>query len=199
VFVSLVSVWLCYQLQSTISINQVGLAIWGWAFGAAIIAYEINDSRQMMNVGQAEVTKGRASKLVKPRSSGAVFSPGLTAGIASVVGLLIVAPPFSADTKWRSAQVAQSAELLESSLESGYLNPLNSFKIGNNVSLFESSGLHELAHKYAILGVEWNPDNFESWKTLYQIKLSTSEEKLRAVENMKRLDPLNPDVRVVNR
>jgi hypothetical protein len=199
VFVSLVSVWLCYQLQSTISINQVGLAVWGWAFGAAIIAYEINDSRHVKNVAQVEVSKGRTSKLVQHRSSNAIFSPGLTAGIASVVGLLIVAPPFSADTKWRSAQVSQNAELLESSLEPGYLNPLNSFKIANNVSLFESSGLHELAHKYAILGVEWNPDNFEAWKTLYQIKLSTTTEKLRAEKNMKRLDPLNPDVRVVHR
>jgi hypothetical protein len=199
VFVSFVSVWLCYQLQSTISINQVGLAVWGWAFGGAIIAYEINDSIRLKNLGQPEAMKGKNSKPARLRTSGTVFSPGLTAGIASVVGLLIVAPPLSADAKWRSAQVSQNAALLEASLEASYLNPLNTFKITNTTSLFENSGLHELSHKYAILGVEWNPDNFESWRILYQIKLSTTAEKLRAEENMKRLDPLNPNVREVNR
>ena len=32
-------VWICYQLQSLISINQIGLAIWGWVFGGLIVAY----------------------------------------------------------------------------------------------------------------------------------------------------------------
>lgn len=199
VFVSLVSVWLCYQLQSTISINQVGLAVWGWAFGGAVISYEIIDSIRLKNLGQPEATKGKNSKPARLRTSSTVFSPGLTAGLASVVGLLIVAPPLSADAKWRSAQVSQNAGLLETSLEASYLNPLNTFKITNTASLFENSGLHELAHKYAILGVEWNPDNFESWRILYQIKLSTAEEKILAEANMKRLDPLNPNVREVNR
>ena len=41
IFVTLTTAWACYQLQSIISINQIGLAIWGWLFGGALIAYEI--------------------------------------------------------------------------------------------------------------------------------------------------------------
>jgi hypothetical protein len=32
--------WTCYQVQSLISINQVGLALWGWILTGALIAYE---------------------------------------------------------------------------------------------------------------------------------------------------------------
>jgi hypothetical protein len=37
-------------------------------------------------------------------------------------------------------------------------------------------------------------ENFELWKVFYLIQSSTPEEKAKALENMKRLDPLNPDL-----
>ncbi|MEI8025892.1 MAG: O-antigen ligase family protein, partial [Pseudomonadota bacterium] len=40
VFVGLTAVWLCYEVQSFISINQIGLAIWGWLFTGLLVAYE---------------------------------------------------------------------------------------------------------------------------------------------------------------
>ena len=42
VFVSLAVGWICYQVQAVISINQIGLAIWGWLLGGAVIAYEVS-------------------------------------------------------------------------------------------------------------------------------------------------------------
>jgi hypothetical protein len=40
VTVGLVVGWTCYHVQSIISINQIGLAVWGWIFNGAVIAYE---------------------------------------------------------------------------------------------------------------------------------------------------------------
>ena len=71
---------------------------------------------------------------------------------------------------------------------------MNSFKYSSAVQLFESSKLFDLAHKYALIGVEFNPNNFDSWKVLHFITNSTAEEKANALENMKRLDPNNPNV-----
>jgi hypothetical protein len=42
IFVAISVGWLGYQLQSLISINQIGLAIWGWVLTGALIAYERN-------------------------------------------------------------------------------------------------------------------------------------------------------------
>jgi hypothetical protein len=54
--------------------------------------------------------------------------------------------------------------------------------------------LPDLALKYAKIGVEFNPDHFDSWKMLYFISKSSPEDKALALENMKRLDPNNPNV-----
>jgi hypothetical protein len=51
-----------------------------------------------------------------------------------------------------------------------------------------------LAYKYALVAIDFNPNNFDAWKVLYLITNSTVEEKARALENMKRLDPNNPNV-----
>ena len=54
--------------------------------------------------------------------------------------------------------------------------------------------MYELAHKYAVEAVKWNKDSFELWRAVYFMQNSTDDERALALENMKRLDPLNPDV-----
>jgi hypothetical protein len=67
-------------------------------------------------------------------------------------------------------------------------------KYMRNIQILEQSNFPELSRKYALDAVEWNSESFELWKLLYLLKNSTVEEKALALENMKRLDPLNPDV-----
>jgi O-antigen ligase len=195
IFVTLTTAWVCYQLQSIISINQIGLAVWGWLFGGALIAYEVATKPKKDDVssdnGKGRQTSGR---IVKPKSSETIFSSTLLAGIGAVVGLLIAAPPYSADSKWRSALTSQNVQKVEEALVPGYLNPQNSYKYANAVQLLESSKLGDIALKYAKIAVEFNPDHFDSWKMLYFISKSSPEEKALALENMKRLDPNNPNV-----
>jgi hypothetical protein len=194
-FVTLTTAWVCYQLQSIISINQIGLAVWGWLFGGALIAYEIT-TRRKKDSDSIETAKGKAThgRSVKAKQNETIFSSTLLAGIGAVVGLLIAAPPYTADAKWRSALASQNAQKVEEALISGYLNPQNSYKYTNAVQLLESSKLYDLAYKYALIGIEFNPDNFDSWRILYLITNSNAEDKARAMENMKRLDPNNPNV-----
>jgi len=199
VFVSLIGVWLCYQLQSTISINQIGLAIWGWALGGAIIAYEINDSTKALTRNTEGSQPQKNMKRKRTTNSAHIVSPGLLAGLASVIGLLVAVPPLSADMKWRTAQISQSATLVEKCLQPSYLNPQNTYEFANIVGVFESNGLTDLAHKYALKSVAYNKNNYESWRNLYQISKSTDQEKAIAITNMKRLDPLNPKVGVIQK
>jgi hypothetical protein len=195
IFVTLTTAWVCYQLQSIISINQIGLAIWGWLFGGSLITYEIatrpKTEDRSTDVSKVKQSSGRA---VKSKSSETIFSSTLIAGIGAVVGLLIASPPYSADAKWRSALASQNVQKVEEALTPGYLNPQNSYKYASAVQLFESSKLFDLALKYAKIAVEFNPNHFDSWRALYSISKSTPEEKALALENMKRLDPNNPNV-----
>ena len=193
VFVSLTVAWMGYQLQSLISINQIGLAIWGWVLSASLISYEyLTRESQLEALGSASQI-GRKPRKQNYSTNQQLHLP-LVATICGIIGLLIALPPFSADVKWRSAQVSQSAAPLEESLQASYLNPSNSMKYLSTIQIFEENQLFEKSHEFALSAVQWNPEAFELWKVLYLIKNSTPEEKSLALSNMKRLDPLNPDV-----
>jgi hypothetical protein len=195
IFVTLTTAWVCYQLQSIISINQIGLAIWGWLFGGALIAYEIaTRPKNTEETKEGIKSKQAPGRVTKPKSSETIFSSTLIAGIGAVVGLLIACPPYSADSKWRSALSSQNVQKVEEALVPGYLNPQNSYKYASAVQLLESSKLPDLALKYAKISVEFNPNHFDSWKMLYFISKASPEDKALALENMKRLDPNNPNV-----
>jgi|694.fasta_scaffold85225_2 O-antigen ligase len=194
VFVTLTTAWLCYQLQSIISINQIGLAVWGWLFGGALIAYEIATRPAKIQEEGAKSAPGKGRRVAVKKQSEAIFSSTMVAVVGAVVGSLIAVPPYSADAKWRSAISSQDAQKIAEALVPGYLNPPSSYKYATAVQLLENSKLYDLAYKYAQIGVQFNPDNFDSWKMFYFISKSSAAEKAIALENMKRLDPNNPNV-----
>jgi hypothetical protein len=193
IFVTLTTAWVCYQLQSVISINQIGLAVWGWLFGGALIAYEVA-TRPKKEESDLAQTKGKSRRAQTKRQSETIVTSTLVAGIGAVIGLLIAVPPYSADAKWRSALGSQDLQKIEEALTPGYLNPSNTYKYVNAVQLLEGSKLYDIALKYARISVEFNPNSFDSWKVLYLVTNSTPDEKTLALENMKRLDPKNPNV-----
>jgi len=186
IFVSLTGSWACFQLQSLISINQIGLAIWGWILGAALIAFERSSLASM------EVKEARRTKISKKQVE--IFSPNLKSGIGILVGLLIAVPPLSADMKWRSAQISRNATMIENALKPSYLNPESTFKYLNIVGAFHDSGLDDLAHKYALLAIDFNPNSFDSWRLLTYIRTASENERQQAISEMHRLDPLNPNI-----
>jgi hypothetical protein len=188
--VGLITTWTCYQVQSIISINQIGIAVWGWALSGGLIAY----SRY---APELKAQNEHAISLKKPKIKSTNDLKPISvvhATLFGLVGLLVSLPPFSADAKLRSAQVSRDAIKLEKTMESSLFNPLNTQKYVINIQALETSGLFELSHKYALEAVEWNPESYELWRLLFLIRDSTEEEKQLAVRKMKTLDPLNPDV-----
>ena len=183
VFITLATVWVCYQTQSIISINQVGLAIWGWVFGGLLIAYEKMDSGRIPD----QVLKRKT--LQKQSSS---ISNGLVMGVGMLVGMLIALPPLNSDIKWRAALVSQDIVKVEEALQPSYFNPSSATKYGEAILTFDRSKLPDLASKYARIGVEYNPKAFDLWKLMYFIDGALPEDKARAKIEMVKLDPLNP-------
>ena len=186
VFVALTIIWICYQVQAAISINQIGLAIWGWLTSGLLIAYERNLKNQKESKGQFSEEKRIARK--KPE----ILSPRLVSLVGLIVGLIMAAPPINADMKWSDLQRTRDANLLTSALAGTYMVPINSFRLAQAVELLENSNLPDLSIQYARKGVEFNPNSFNAWQMLYLSTNSTPEEKDKAKQEMVRLDPLNP-------
>jgi hypothetical protein len=186
----LISTWAGYQLQSIISINQIGLAIWGWLLSGALITYASIMGQNKKNLD----VNFKPQKNLHPKENDTPAQVLITAFLGAIFGLLIAVPPFSSDLSWRRAQVAQSLPMIEQSMNDSYFNPPNTQKFIDNVDLLERSQMYDLSRKYALEAVKWNPNTFDLWKLLYLVQASTVEEKALAVANMRRLDPLNPDV-----
>jgi hypothetical protein len=188
VFAAISVSWICYQSQSIISINQIGLAIWGWVLTGALVGYE-HSTRPSSNI---EKTESKSQIAGKGQQS--VVSSTLVSGLGMVTGLLIALPPYNADTTWRDALNSQKLENVEKALTPSYMTPSDSSRLAQAVNLLEQSKLYDLSYKYAKYSVEFNPNYFDAWKLLYYISKSTEADKAEALSNLKRLDPLNPDV-----
>jgi O-antigen ligase len=188
-FVALAGAWLCYQLQSVISINQVGLAMWGWLLGGTLIAYE-----RATLVSSSQDKQSNLGRKVKPSGVSHVISPGLIAGIGAVIGLFVSVPVLASDMSWYSALKTSNYNEVAKALNPSYLHPQNSLRYEQGIDLLEKNKLFEQSHSLALTAVKFNPQSYNSWYALYQISTSTPKDKALALQNMKRLDPLNPDV-----
>lgn len=192
IFVGLSVAWIGYQLQSLISINQIGLAVWGWVLTGALVAYEAM-GRRSSSSQTSEASTRQSNRVVSSKHSEIISSP-LIAGLGLVVGLILACPPISADMAWFKATNSGNLIEVEKALKPSYLHPQSSERLVNVVSILENSQLFDKAREYALKATEYNPENFDSWFALYSVKNSTSSEKTLALKNMKRLDPNNPDV-----
>ncbi len=180
IFVGLSVTWICYQVQSVISINQIGIAIWGWILGGAVISYE-------------RITRPNKAKVNSSPSQSHFISPQLVGSIGCVIGLILAVPPYNADAQWRSALAAQDLERIRKALEPSYMTPTDSYRLTTAVVTFSNSNMPDYAHTYAVKGVEFNPINFDAWRLLYSLSNSSPEEKAMAKAKMIELDPLNPE------
>ena len=186
IFASLSVGWICYQAQAIISINQIGLAVWGWALTGLVIAYEKISRNSAENV--AVNSSSKRSKSTRDSSS-STYLIGV-AGFA--VGTMIAFPPFNADANWRTAIKAGSAELVIAAAEKW---PQDSYRQANIAISLAQNKLDTQAADVARKAAAFNPDYFDTWKILAGITGSTPEDKAKAILEMKRLDPRNTTIK----
>jgi len=187
-FVALAAAWICYNTQALISINQIGLAIWGWLLSGTVIAYE----HSTRSAGMAQTTSAKLPR--KQRSLAADTQPAVVlAGVGGfIVGLIIALPPFTADAAWRTAMASNNVQTIEAAANKF---PLEILRLGNGALLFENNKLYPQALALARKAVEFNPGSFDAWRVLSQVSQATPEEKAKAIEMMHKLDPRNKELK----
>jgi O-antigen ligase len=184
-FVGLVAGWLAFQAQSIISINQIGLAIWGWVLAGLIIGYEINTR------GSSAVIENKADKSKNNQTQNSAGS-AVVVFISLVIGVLIGMPPYMASAKYKGALESQNPDIIR---EAAYIWPLDPLRMIQVASTLDQNNLGEQSLKISLDSVEKFPDNYGAWATLYAMKSASEEQKAQALTQMKRLDPLNPNLK----
>ena len=185
-FAGLVGGWVAFQAQSIISINQIGLAIWGWVLSGGIIGYEINTRNGELN--PVITKKGKTGSKAVQSSAGSVIAMF----IAFVVGLLVGMPPYVASAKYKSALESGNPTVIQSA---AYLWPVDYSRMIQVAGTLNENKLEAKGLEVALDAVKRFPDNYSVWATLDSMKNATSEQKAQAQKEMKRLDPLNPNLK----
>jgi len=186
VFVGLFGGWVAFQAQSIISINQIGLAIWGWVLSGLIIGYEINtrDGQVVETVSK----KGRVAG--KPTQTSAASVVALF--IAFVLGVLVGMPPYIASAKYKSALETSDPKVIQ---DAAYIWPLDYSRMIQVATTLNENKLEAQGLEVAMDAVEKFPNNYSVWAILDSMKSATAEQKAQAQKEMKRLDPLNPNLK----
>ena len=173
-FAAVLGAWVAYLAQSLISINQLGLAVWGWVLMGVIIGYEIN-SRE-----KAEVIK------IKPVHSTVAIGMGL------IIGLGVGLPLMVADATFRSTVKAGDVIKIEASVRQW---PQSVSRMTLAAQILREGNLPERSIVIAREAVMFNPMNFEAWKELSLQPNATEQERAEALATMKKLDPYNPNLK----
>ena len=184
-FVGLVAGWVAFQSQSIISINQIGLALWGWVLSGLIIGYEINTRGSEVVV---EKKTGKNAARAAQSSAGSVMSMF----IGLIIGVLVGMSPYLASAKYKGALETSNPTIIQ---EAAYIWPLDPTRMIQVAGTLNENKLEAKGLEVALDATESFPDYYGVWASLYSMKSATAEQKAEALVQMKRLDPLNPTLK----
>ena len=184
-FVGLVSGWVAFQAQSIISINQIGLALWGWVLSGLIIGYEINTRSE-----EAAEEKKSGKSAIKSVNTSAGTTVAVFFGL--IIGVIIGMPPYLASAKYKGALETSNPQVIQ---DAAYIWPLDYSRMVQVAMTLNENKLEAQGLEVALDATKKFPDNYSVWATLNAMNSATVEQKTQALAQMKRLDPLNPDLK----
>ena len=99
--------WITYEAQSLISIDNVGIAIWGWLNGGIVVALSkdsiVEVVSEKVSSGMSPKTKAKmAKKSVGVRKSSASAAQPLVSGLLFTVALALCIPMFLSDSSLKT-------------------------------------------------------------------------------------------------
>lgn len=188
---TLISVWIGYLLQSLISINQVGVAVWGWVITGCIIGLSRQTSAESEGI-RVKVGKFRQKEGTKLRSAGKTLLKPSAAALSFFIGVLsfcLAAPPYLTDKAFKNYMFKSDLPKMAASAAG----------VGGNAWLLSQAiqGLGRdkdiaRAKEYAELMSKRYPRNYYSWQVINSLENATVPERNAAYERLKVLDPYNP-------
>ena len=164
--------WFAFIVQSSISVNQISLALVGWILSGTLIGYKVNSEKDI------KVTK------INPKWIAAVL-------ISPLMGIFIGAPTFVQDAKFRQAISAGDARLL---IEISNSWPRSSDRISLIGGVLRTNGFPIESREVLRRGIKFNPNHFETWRELYLCPGISDSERNIARKRMVALDPFGSEV-----
>jgi hypothetical protein len=180
-YLAVFSAWCAYQVQALISINQIGVGVWGWIFTGVLIGYP----RVVTSTPLGSDKSGKRERKVKALLPA---SAALHAIFGGAIGLGLAFVPFNADLRYYSAlqtkaldQIVKSTKSVGATMFHRELSLQAAMQIPAEPQAYEIA--RELVREY--------PRSFFGWRVLASISVTPELEKIEALQRMKELDPYN--------
>lgn len=191
IFSGLFAVWIAYQAQSVISLNQIGLAVWGWIISGLLIGYEINTRVETpVSTDRSPQKKGRITSSVVRQKISAGVVVGMFLG--GLVGLGLGLPPLIATTKYMKAVSSQNPDQFKTA---AYVSPLDASNMFRVIDTFINNNLMAEALEVSNDSIKSFKDEYGVWEVRSRIEGLSESEKRETLAQMKRLDPNNPNLK----
>jgi S-adenosylhomocysteine hydrolase len=168
--------WFTYQVQSLVSINQIGIGVWGWILQGIMVAMLLKHGN-FSEINPNEVKNRNSKKKAQ--------DPSILRLVLTTIFVFVAVMPLYADGKLLSTIKSGDLERVYAAAV-GF--PLEVARINFVTQAFSQNQLPELSLKSAKFGVEEFPNNYDAWDLLRQVTNLESDREL-AIQNMKRLDP----------
>ena len=176
VFLPIFLAWFAYQVQSLVSINQIGIGVWGWILQGIMVAMLLKQGN-FSEINQVEAKSRNSKKMAQ--------DPSILRLVLTTIFVFIAVLPLYADGKLLSSLKSGDVERVYAAAV-GF--PLEVARVNYVTQAFSRNQLPELSLKSAKFGVEEFPNNYDAWDLLRQVTNLESDREL-AIQNMKRLDP----------
>jgi O-antigen ligase len=182
-FAAIAGAWIAYEAQAVISINQLGLGIWGWILMGLLIGYEFRT-----RPGTPQV-KTNLSSTVKRKigNQGKIISIKLSAGL--LVGMLIGLPMLLADIKFRTATTKPDAQNL---INASLAKPIDLDRTLLAAELLAKSNLNSAALALIDRVIEGNPRDINAWDIKFKLSAPGTADYLEAKLKLNSLNPRIP-------
>lgn len=188
------AIWSSYQVQSLISIDQLGIAIWNWVFAGMILGYffanadtttQKNHSKNVNETPVSRVGIRFGTSLALIAAVFIVLGPQWKSEVQLRLGLAVENDPNNPAVKVN----AMTYPVLNGFLESSYY-----FEMGTR-ALF-AYGLAEDGQKFALKTIELDPRNYVAWSAVAELGEGTNQRPAAIPYRLKttELDPNNPKV-----
>ena len=176
------SIWVAFQAQLLISINQIGNAVWGWALGGLLLGYSyLTDGQPVSDKNEKNSKK---QKIQKSEMLPASDLLRLTGG--AVLAIIIVFPYWNSAVNFQSAIESQSVERIE---KAALVQPYDLVRMVGTSRVLSDNGFVEQAKAVLKITVEIFPDSYSAWEALSKLP-DTPEARMKEIKaELLRLDP----------
>jgi O-antigen ligase len=190
-FIGVLCSWIAYQIQSLISINQIGVGIWGWLLSGILVGFGKLEKVKTSDFENENLKKSKR-KSTKIKVTSLRPQTAIISFIFLIAGFILAYIPFKADVNFK--QATQSRNFVQ--IRQVINQPgITAFHIENVLNTAIANNLGPQARDVAQKLTSDFPRDFMGWAAMSDLTINSPSEKAQAKEKLISLDPYNPNIR----